>query len=175
MILISYGVVLLVLIASLIVCSIIALILTKPFNIIYSRYKINKKLKDFLGENNIDKLYKVYNLPYDYEMILRNSRYYIYLLPNPKNYDIHFIDDRFYFIDKQMRVKKKIKLGAFYNFQPQLDKNRETKKLIIVYPNTDFIYNHLDSVNKVFVYVDDMVGGIYIISATDLYNLEELL
>ena len=74
-----------------------------------------------------------------------------------------------------MRVKKKIKLGAFYNFEPQLDKNRETRNLIIVYPNTDFIYKHLDSVNKVFVYVDDMVGGIYIISATDLYNLEELL
>ncbi|MCR5706519.1 MAG: hypothetical protein K6G48_06970 [Acholeplasmatales bacterium] len=174
MILISYGTVLLIIIAVLIVASIIAFILIKPFNIMYSRYKINKKLKDFLGENNIERLYRVHNLPYDYEMILRNSRYFIYLLPNPKNYDIHFIDDRFYFMDKHLKTKKKIKLGSFYKFEPAIDKNRETKKLIIVYPNTDFIYNHLDNVNKVFVYVNDLVGGIYIVSATDLYNLEEL-
>ena len=157
----------------LILLSWIIFLLEYPINRLLSRQKLYKKLKTLFKENDIEKLYKVKKYPYKYELILRKSRYYIYLLENKKNNDIHIIDNKFYYIDKKMKNKKEIHIEEFLSFSPSLDKNREQKKLIIVYPNTNFIYYHENDLLN-YVYIDNEVNGVYIISLTEFLNIEEL-
>lgn len=174
MILISYGYVLIAIIIGLFFITMALFAILKPINSYMVAYNIHKKLKSFLGDNKTIKLFRYTRKPYNYELVLRSKRYYISLLSNPHNYDVHFMDEKFYFMDKNLKVKREIHLGDFTSFEPEIDKNRETRKLIIVYPNTNFIYNHLGADNIVYVYMGDTIGGIDIVSATDFLNLEEL-
>ncbi len=157
----------------LIILSIIIFLLEKPINIFISKQKLYKKLKTLFKDNDVEKLYKTKGLPYKYELVLRKNRYYIYLLKNNKNEDIHIIDNKFYFIDKNLKNKKEINIKSFLQFSPEIDNNRVQKKLVIVYPNTNFIYIHEGDVLK-YMHPDSEVRGIYMISLTEFLNIEEL-
>jgi hypothetical protein len=174
MILISYGYVFLAIIIGLFILSVLIFLLIKPIKNLMVRHKIFKKLKGFSSTNKMYKLYKTRKMIFKYKLVLRNSIYYIYLLKNNKNYDIHFESGEFYFKDKKLKKKKSINLNDFKNYQPEPNKNRDCKKLIIVYPNCDFIYNHIDNFNSVYVYVDQELDSFHIISVVDFMNLEEL-
>ncbi len=174
MILISYEYVFLTIIGGLFILSLLIFLLIKPSSNLYVRHKIFKKLKAFSQNNKMYKLYKMRKMLFKYKLVLRNSIYYIYLLKNNKNYDIHFENGEFYFMDKKLKKKKNINLNEFKNYSLEPNKNRQVKKLIIVYPNCDFIYNHVDEFNSVYVYALEELDSLHIISAVDFMNLEEL-
>ena len=175
MLLISYGYVMLTIILILIILSLVLFVSIKPINALLFKNKLLKKLKSFISENKKEDLFKYKNMPYDYMLILRKSVYYIRLISNINNYNVHYEDSKFYYRDKKLKKNTELNIESFIKFAPEEDKNRDIKKLLIVYPNCDFIYNHLDKNNSLFVYIDDEIGGIHIIGGNDFINLEEII
>ncbi len=146
-----------------------------PITIYKSKRTVINKLKEIADEAPVNSLTKTLGAPFDYLLETKTKKIYIKLLRGYSNYDLYINDENNTYFKKTLSNKeKKVKLNNLINVSLPIDQNKEVIKLIIIYPNCNFVFHRMTELQEEYIDFNKEIYGLNIISADNFKYLEAL-